>query len=94
MGVPVFEGGDLVHPLQHATDYYCLGTDNVNVDNYEALTPHFPLKYRQGVRSGMNSADVVISWRNAQALPPDQWQEIFAGGPLTIFRHGPRRPLG
>jgi hypothetical protein len=87
MGNPVFEGGDLVHPLQHAPDYYCLGTDNVNIDNYEALTPHFPLKYRQGTTSGIDHAEVVISWRNAHALPPDRWQEIFARGPLRIFRH-------
>ncbi len=91
-GNPAFEGGDLVHPLQHAMDYYCLGRDNCNIDNYEAQTPHFPLKYRQGSKSGRNSADVLISWRNAQAMPADRWQEIFACGPLTIFRQD-ARPL-
>jgi hypothetical protein len=93
MGIPVYEGGDLVHPLQHAPDYYCLGMDNVNVDNYEAQTPHFPLKYRQGGRHGLNSADVVISWRNAHAVSPGQWQEIFARGPLTIYRKEARPPF-
>jgi hypothetical protein len=92
VGNPAFEGGDLVHPLQHAIDYYCLGLDNCNIDNYEAQTPHFPLKYRQGGRTGRSSADVMISWRNFNAMPPDRWQEIFASGPLTIFRQD-ARPL-
>jgi hypothetical protein len=93
-GIPTWEGDGLVSPLLHATDYYCFGLDNVNLDNYEAQTPHFPLKYRQGRKPGMDSADVVISWRQPQAMPPGQWQEIFAHGPLTIVRQVPPVPPG
>jgi hypothetical protein len=84
-------GDRLVNPLLHAIDYYSLGTDNVNLENYEASTPHFPVKYRQRGAGGTNrQADTMIYWR---ASPPagNDWEEIFAQGQLRIFRRGKPR---
>jgi hypothetical protein len=87
----------LVNPLKHAADYYCLGTGNVNLDNYEASTSHFPVKYRPGVKRGKGSlagyaqrdaVDLVLCWKVAGG--PAGWDEIFRQGPLRLYR----RPLG
>ncbi len=88
----------LVNPLLHAAHYYCLGTGNVDLDNYEATMPHFPVKYRPGVRRGQNgspsgAADVMICWQtypNAGPRGPAGWGEIFHQGRLRIYR----RPTG
>jgi hypothetical protein len=88
----------LVNPLAHASDYYCLGTGNVTLDNYEADTRHFPVKYRKGIRRGRNFwttypnqgvVDVVISWQSAGNPPPRGpagWDEVFHQGALRIYR--------
>lgn len=74
------------NPLLHAADYYCLGTANVNLDNYEAGTPHFPVKYRadRGGR-GRFDADVRIVWHGGSGDQPG-WVEVFRQGPLVIYR--------
>ena len=80
-------GGRLADPIRHAADYYCLGSDNLNLDNYEAVTPHFPVKYRPGMtRGNATNADILIFWRTR--MPPGRagWEEIFAEGPLRIHR--------
>ena len=42
----------LADPLLHASNYYCLGTDSVNLNNYETDGAHFPVRFRQGLRRG------------------------------------------
>jgi hypothetical protein len=93
----------LVDPLLHAADYYCLGTGNVNLDNYEASTPHFPVKYRRGVprgggswmaHPGKDAVDVVLCWQppvGTGSAAPAGWDEIFSQGPLHIYRRPPAR---
>jgi hypothetical protein len=93
----------LVNPLLHAADYYCLGTGNVNLDNYEATRPHFPVMFRRGVYQGRGSwagypskdaVDVVICWQappNAGPRGQAGWDEIFCQGPLRIYRRSPGR---
>jgi hypothetical protein len=88
----------LVNPLLHAADYYCLGTANINLDNYEASTPHFPVKYRRGVRRGRDNwsgyaqkdaVDILICWRSSPGPPrhgPDGWEVIFQQGRLCVYR--------
>jgi hypothetical protein len=88
----------LVDPLLHAADYYCLGTNNVNFDNYQAETIHFPLKYRHGFRRGRNywngfpnreAVDTILCWRTPGYPPPRVpagWVAIFREEPLTIYR--------
>jgi hypothetical protein len=80
-------GGRLVNPMLHAADYYCLGTDNLNLDNYEASTAHFPVKFRPGVPRGRTQdADILIHWRNGNGAGLPGWEEIFTQGPLSIYR--------
>ncbi|HEX4589006.1 MAG TPA: hypothetical protein VH120_03695, partial [Gemmataceae bacterium] len=77
------------NPMLHAVDYYCLGTANVNLDNYEAGTPHFPIKYR--VDHGQTSADVRIAWQSGLGDQPG-WVEVFHQGPLAVYRRVEGRP--
>jgi hypothetical protein len=86
-GFTAGKGDGLVNPLAGAVNYYCLENNNVWIHNYEALTPHFPVKYRQGkVPSNMlDFADIVICWQSLPVLD-EQWQEVFARGPLRILR--------
>jgi hypothetical protein len=86
----------LVNPLLHAADYYCLGTGNVNLDNYEASTLHFPVKYRAGVNRGRgtlaaysrkDAVDLVLCWQIALgggAL--EGWDEVFRQERLRLYR--------
>ena len=77
------------NPMLHAVDYYCLGTANVNLDNYEAGTPHFPIKYRPD--HGRISADVRIAWQSGLGDQPG-WVEVFHQGPLAVYRRVEGRP--
>ena len=81
-------GVRLANPLLHAADYYCLGTDNVNLHNYEATTPHFPIKWRKGV-TPRGHAEVLINWRIPPGGGERGWNEIFSHGPLRIYRRQP-----
>jgi hypothetical protein len=86
----------LVDPLLHAADYYCLVNDNVNLDNYEASTPHFPLKFRTGVQRGKGNwagygdqaaVDVILCWHASLGTRgPPGWDKIVSTGPLHIYR--------
>jgi hypothetical protein len=86
----------LVNPLLHAADYYCLGTGNVNLDNYEASTPHFPVKYRAGIGRGRGSlagysrrdaVDLVLCWPVAPGAGGlSGWEEIYSEGRLRLYR--------
>jgi hypothetical protein len=91
----------LADPLLHASHYYCLDTGNVNLDNYEAGTPHFPVKYRSGVRRGKGSlfghpqqdaVDTLLCWtpRQVNDQHPAGWLELFHAGPLRIYRRPPQ----
>lgn len=86
----------LVKPLAHAAYHYCLGTNNITLDNYEANLPHFPIKYRSGISRGRGGwagypnqalVDTIVSWQPTgwRVAPPD-WEEIFSQGPLRIYR--------
>jgi hypothetical protein len=86
----------LVDPLLHAADYYCLGTANLNLDNYEATTRHFPLTYRRGMARGRGNwigysrkeiVDVILCWRPDGRFPNlAGWEEVFSQGSLRIYR--------
>lgn len=87
----------LVNPLLHAADYYCVGTRNVNMDNYEAATLHFPVKYRAGIERGRNFfstyhhrdlVDVILCWQTRAVGPPrgaENWRAIFGNQSLHIY---------
>lgn len=85
--------GRLANPLVGARHYYCLGTDNLSLDNYEAGTPHFPIKYRPGVTRGQTTdADVLIFWQVASGAAGADWDLVFVQGALRIYRHRACQP--
>jgi hypothetical protein len=82
-------------PLLHASGYYCLGTGNVSLENYQPATNHFPLSYRAGVALGVGDfaayphpelIDVLLAWdsRRADRVPAD-FREEFRQGRLRVF---------
>jgi hypothetical protein len=73
------------NPMTHALDFYCLGTGNVSVNNYEAMMPHFPIKFRDDSNRGRGNDDVdtVICWKTPAVAG---WDEIFSQGSLRICR--------
>jgi hypothetical protein len=84
----------LVRPLTHAACYYCLGTDNVSLDNYEASTLHFPIKYRPGIVRGrgnwvgyanQDAVDTILCWQPSRRVAPADWDELFSQEPLHIY---------
>ena len=79
--------GRLANPLVGARHYYCLGTDNLSLDNYEASTSHFPIKYRPGVTRGQRTdAEVLIYWQVSPGAVGPNWDLVFAQGDLRIYR--------
>ena len=86
------------NPLEHAEGYYCLGTGNVAVWNYQAATPNFPIRYRPGISPGHDGSpeergarlpvDVVLLWEDV--IPPIEldrsYREVFRRGRLRVFR--------
>ncbi|MBM4069253.1 MAG: hypothetical protein FJ271_09950 [Planctomycetes bacterium] len=64
--------------LEHAGDYYCLGTGNVNLDNHEAASGYFPIRFREGVVRARGDfathpqrelVDLVVLWDAS----PERW---------------------
>jgi hypothetical protein len=94
-----FPGKHLVNPLEHAADYYCLTTGNVNLDNFQATLRHFPVRFRSGVPRGRGSwaaypekdaVDVILAWNALPDLEPesaDSYRTIYQGGRLQILAH-------
>jgi len=91
-------GRPLVQPLEHAADYYCLTTGNVNLDNYQADKAYFPVRFRPGIERGRGDlftyrnrdvVDVVIVW--GRLVPTSvrrlerEYREIYRRGQLRIF---------
>src|SRR5262249_39344006 len=84
----------LADPLLHASNYYCLGTDSVNLNNYETDGAHFPVRFRPGLRRGrgrwttypnQDAVDTVLCWETSPGVavePPAGWDEIFRKGRL------------
>jgi hypothetical protein len=88
---------DGVDYLLHAGYYYCLNTRNIDLDNYEADTLYFPLRYRaadQRWRGSVtdyvsrNPVDIIIMWK-AELTPTwpthELYREIYQHGNLTIY---------
>jgi hypothetical protein len=82
-------------PLQHAAGYYCLETGNINLENYQPKTNHFPLYFREGIPWGYGDfstyanpgvVDVILDWNSSYAAGvPSSFQEVFHQGRLRIF---------
>jgi hypothetical protein len=79
----------LVDYLRHAADYYCFDGSNLNINNYEAKTDHFPVKERRsvcplpGIGDGTrNDPEIVLVWGDASCS-----QLGFSGGYEEIYRN-------
>lgn len=87
-------------PLRHAVDYYCTRCGNINMDNYEARTDHFPVAYHPELlqedglvaRRVRLSADVILLWGNASPPQGEQsghYQEVYHRGRLRVLKRLP-----
>lgn len=76
--------------------HYLFRTGNVNVDNYEAGTTHFPLRYRAGVRQAVREmlagrrpfwTDAVLHWNGPEGpMPsPSNYDEVLRSGRLRVW---------
>lgn len=90
--------------LEHAGDYYCLTGSNINLDNHEAASGYFPVRFRDGIVRARGDfethpqrelVDLVILWD----VPAERWLEgrtgfrtVFQGGRLTILEATIRPP--
>jgi hypothetical protein len=81
----------LASPLAGARHYYCLGTANLSLYNYEAGTPHFPIKHKGTPPDQMTDADILIYWQAAPGAGDPIGDVIFSNADLLIYRrrHGP-----
>jgi hypothetical protein len=89
----------LVDYFEHADAYYCLGTGNIDLHNYEAETRYFPVRYRPEVserwRGGdllpdldTRPADVILLWNSTAGLPAEvaaSYREVYRSGRLRVF---------
>jgi hypothetical protein len=74
--------------LWHASCYYCLTTGNVNLHNYEAVTNHFPVRYRRDIQPAALSAEVLLLWESPSEGVGRQdggWREVYRGGSLRLL---------
>jgi hypothetical protein len=85
--------------ISHASDYYCLDSRSTSLDNYEATTHYFPVRFRPGIPRGGGSlqefssyprrADVdrILVWDcSARPIPQlDGYSQQFHSGCLTIY---------
>jgi hypothetical protein len=96
----------LTDPLEHASDYYCLTTGNVNLDNFQATLKHFPVRFRPGVPRGRgdfftypdrDAVDVILVWGASLPAPEEadeSFREVCRCGRLRIFERRERGALG
>jgi hypothetical protein len=90
-------GSQRVSYLEHAANYYCLTTGNVNLDNYQAELKHFPVRYRPGITRGRGSfddyanpdlVDIILVWDGVPEFSSEvaaRYRQVFQGGRLTLF---------
>jgi hypothetical protein len=90
-----FTGG--VSLTEHGACYYALANGNINLDNYEAELPYFPVRYRPGIVRGRgnlddyvgrDAVDLVFVWEEESA--PNANSDlplplVSRCGPLTIL---------
>lgn len=96
--VPAGDPG-LPDPLLHAAGYYCLTTGNIDLDNYEASLPYFPVRWRPEFLAGdsrfptpvLPEPEVLIVFAREGGSPgpaPVSYQAIFRRGRQAIYeRH-------
>jgi hypothetical protein len=85
--------------LLHASNYYCLDSTSTNLDNYEATTHYFPVRFRAGILRGRGNrndfelythratVDRLLAWEwpGRPGAPPNEFREIYRSGALAIY---------
>jgi len=72
-----------VTPTLHLTAYLGLQTDVVDLDDYEARLPDFPLAYRAHLPS--RPPDYIVAWRRAQVPPIPGYRMIFENAAIRLY---------
>ena len=72
-----------VTPTLHLTSYFGLQADVVDLDDYEARLPDFPLAYRPTLPA--RPPDAVAIWRGAQVRAIG-YREVCSGGDLRLLQ--------
>jgi hypothetical protein len=85
-----------VTPTLHLTAYLGLQTDVVDLDDYEARLPDFPLAYRAHLPS--RPPDYIVAWRRAQVPAMTGYEVIFENAAIRLLQRVPtpaasRHPL-
>jgi hypothetical protein len=73
-----------VTPTLHLTGYLGLQTDVVDLDNYEALLPDFPLAYRADAPT--RPPDFVVVWRGAQVRKVVGYKLVFGNTDVRLLQ--------
>jgi hypothetical protein len=84
-------------PLYHAANHYCADHGNVNLDNYQAITKHFPVCFVPGQQRGngpfarysrRDIVDAILVWdlpNPAEQAALRDFTLAFSQGRLRIF---------
>lgn len=77
-----------VTPTLHLTAYLALRPDVVDLDDYEALLPDFPLQYRSN--APVRPPDYVVVWRGAPVRNVIGYEQLFANGDIRLLQRAGR----
>ena len=80
---PMADVSPQVTPTLHLTAYLGLQTDVVDLDDYEARLPDFPLAYRPHLPS--RPPDYVVAWRRAQVPAMVGYEVIFENAAIRLY---------
>jgi hypothetical protein len=80
---PVSEMKPRVTPTLHLDAYFGLQTDVVDLDDYEAYRPDFPVAYR--ARVPLRQPDYIIAWGGADVPPMSGYRLIFANAAIRLY---------
>ena len=75
-----------VTPTLHLTAYIAMNPDVVDLDDYEAFLPDFPVAYRAHTPS--RRPDYVVAWRGADVPPLVGYRIIFDNGAVRLYHLG------
>ena len=75
-----------VTPTLHLTGYLGLQRDIVDLDDYEALLPDFPVTYRP--KLAPRPPDYVFAWKRAEVPPLPGYTVVFENGAVRLYHVG------
>jgi hypothetical protein len=75
-----------VTPTLHLTGYLGLQADVVDLDDYEAFLPDFPVSYRAHPPS--RPPDYVVAWKGADVPPLGGYRLEFENGAIRLYHLG------